>query len=113
MAAELNSSLLVGFRDLCTRVRGAMPDEAAAMKAEHDAIFKEKIPMIEKIVADLRKKTPAGVGDQYFSEFYSNRIGETHDNQKKVEDICPVGEAGEWWQISGVENSADRPSRVG
>ena len=49
----------------------------------------------------------------YFSEFYSNRIGETHDNQKKVEVICPVGEAGEWWHISGAENPADRPSRVG
>ena len=31
----------------------------------------------------------------YFSEYYSNRIGETHDNQKKIEAICPVGEEGE------------------
>ena len=49
----------------------------------------------------------------YFSEYYSNRIGETHDNQKKVEAICPVGNEGEWWHISGAENPADRPSRVG
>ena len=27
----------------------------------------------------------------YFSEYYSNRIGETFNNQKK---ICPVGYAG-------------------
>ena len=48
----------------------------------------------------------------YFSEYYGNRVGETHDNQKKIEEICPVGEAGEWWHIKGTENPADRPTRL-
>ena len=88
VAAELNSSLLVGFRDLCTRVREAMPDEAAALKAEHDAIFKEKIPMVEKIIADLRKRTPVrkGVGDQ---EQQHHR-----DIQGRHGDVAAVRQAG-------------------
>ena len=48
----------------------------------------------------------------YFSEYYGNRVGETHDNQKKIEEICPVGEAGEWWHIRGSNNPADRPTRL-
>ena len=28
------------------------------MKVEHDVVFKEKIPIIEKILGDLRKHTP-------------------------------------------------------
>ena len=48
----------------------------------------------------------------YFSEYYGNRVGETHDNQKKIEEICPVGEAGEWWHIKGTDNPADRPTRL-
>ena len=49
----------------------------------------------------------------YFTDYYSNRIGEIFDNQKKIEDICPVGDAGEGWHIAGAMNLADRPSRVG
>ena len=36
---------------------------------------------------------------------------ETFYNQKKIEEIWPVGDAGEWWHIAGAENPADRPSR--
>ena len=35
-----------------------------------------------------------------------------HDNQKKIEEICPVGDAGEWWHIQGDKNPADRPTRL-
>ena len=49
---------------------------------------------------------------QYFTEYYGNRIGETHDNQKKIEEFCPVGERGEWYHIKGVDNPADRPTRL-
>ena len=48
----------------------------------------------------------------FFSEWFSNRIGETHDNQRKMEDICPVGDGGEWWHISGQLNPADQPTRL-
>ena len=48
----------------------------------------------------------------YFSEYYGNRVGETHDNQKKIEEFCPVGESGEWWHIKGSDNPADRPTRL-
>ena len=48
----------------------------------------------------------------FFSEWFSNRIGETHDNQRKMEDICPVGDRGEWWHISGQLNPADQPTRL-
>ena len=56
-AVELNNHLMTGFRVLCTSLRAAAPAEADAMKLEHDAVFKEKIPILEKILADLRKKT--------------------------------------------------------
>ena len=39
-------------------------------------------------------------------------MGEIHDNQKKVEEHCPVGDAGEWWHIQGDKNPADRPTRL-
>ena len=43
----------------------------------------------------------------YFSEYFGNRIGETFDNQKKIEEICPVGYAGEWYHLPGSENPAE------
>ena len=46
----------------------------------------------------------------YVTEYYSNRVGETFYNQKKIEEICPVGDAGERWHIAGAKNPADRPS---
>ena len=85
-AAELNSFLLIGFRDLCIKVRAAMPDEAAAMKAEHDALFKEKIPMVEKVLADLRRKTPAGNGDQ--------ELQHPRDLQGRHGEVAAVRQAG-------------------
>ena len=48
----------------------------------------------------------------FFTEWFSNRIGETHDNQKRVEDHCKVGNNGEWWHIKGSLNPADQPTRL-
>ena len=48
----------------------------------------------------------------YISEWFSNHIGETHDNQRLIKEICPVGEDGEWWHIAGQDNPADRPTRL-
>ena len=31
----------------------------------------------------------------YFLEYYGNCVGETHKNQQKIKEICPVGVAGE------------------
>ena len=49
----------------------------------------------------------------FFSEYFGNRIGETFENQRKIEEICPVGFKGEWYHLPGAENPADRPSRIG
>ena len=49
----------------------------------------------------------------YFSEYFSNRIGETWDNQKRIQEYCQVGdENGEWYHVPSDSNPADRPSRV-
>ena len=45
----------------------------------------------------------------YFTEWFGNRIGETHDNQAKIEEISPVGE---WYHLASAYNMADRPSRL-
>ena len=29
-----------------------------------------------------------------------------------IEEICPVGEDGEWWHVVGQDNPADRPTRL-
>ena len=48
----------------------------------------------------------------YFNEWFSNRIGSTIDDQKKIEEICPIGAEGEWVHIPGTLNPADRPTRL-
>lgn len=60
-----------------------------------------------EIVLASREKHSA-----FFSEWFSNRIGELHENQRKIEEICPVGYEGEWWHVSSENNPADRPTRL-
>ena len=50
--------------------------------------------------------------EKHFAEWFSNRIGKTHDDMKRVKEMSPVSEDGEWWYISGADNPADRPTRV-
>ena len=60
----------------------------------------------ENVLASRKKRSP------YFSEYYGNCVGETHNNQQKIEEICPLGVAGEWWHIKWAENASDRPTRL-
>ena len=39
-------------------IREVIPESADELKIKHEEVFKEKIPIIEKILGDLRKKTP-------------------------------------------------------
>ena len=39
-------------------------------------------------------------------------MGEILDNQAKMQDICPVGNEGEWYHVSSVDNAADKPTRL-
>ena len=48
---------------------------------------------------------------RFFNEFFSNRVGETWDNQKKIEEICHIGNNGEWHHIPSFPNPADMASR--
>ena len=48
---------------------------------------------------------------RFFNEFFSNRVGETWDNQKKIEEFCPIGSDGEWYHVSSSCNPADVASR--
>ena len=61
-ASELNNYLLTDFWVLGSNLRATLPEEAAIMQTEHEAVFKEKIPIIEKALADLRQKTPRATG---------------------------------------------------
>ena len=47
-----------------------------------------------------------------FGEYFGNRMGEIHDNQAKIEQICPVGENGEWWHTESKNNGADIATRL-
>jgi len=50
----------------------------------------------------------------YFNEYFSNRVGETWDNQKKIEEYCQVGDNDrEWYHVASHLNPADKPSRCG
>ena len=60
----------------------------------------------ENVLASRKKRSP------YFSEYYGNCVGETHNNQQKIKEICPLGVAGEWWHIKWAENASDRPTRL-
>ena len=48
----------------------------------------------------------------YFKEYFSNRIGETFDNVKKMSEVCPVGTQGEWYHVASKDNPADKPTRM-
>ena len=48
----------------------------------------------------------------FFGEYCGNRIGEQFDNQEIIEKIAKVGEAGEWYHVSGKDNAADRATRL-
>ena len=57
-AQELNQVLTVKFRELCVKLRAALPEEAETLKEQHNAEFKVKIPQVEKILTDLRARKP-------------------------------------------------------
>ena len=42
-----------------------------------------------------------------FGEYFGNRIGEAVDCQLKIEQICPVGQSGEWYHTDSKNNAAD------
>ena len=52
------------------------------------------------------EKTSGALG-----EYFGNRCGEILDNQACMQELCPVGEEGEWYHVSSKDNAADRPSR--
>ena len=47
-----------------------------------------------------------------FGEYFGNRVGDIHDNQARIQEYCPVGEEGEWYQVSSSDNAADQPTRM-
>ena len=53
------------------------------------------------------EKTSGALG-----EYFGNRVGEILDNQAKMQEICPVGNEGEWYHVSSDDNAADKPTRV-
>lgn len=48
---------------------------------------------------------------KYFNEYFSNRVGETWDNQRKIEELSPVGTGGEWFHVPSLQNPADKCTR--
>ena len=48
----------------------------------------------------------------YFNEYFSNRIGEIIENEKKITELCPIGMRGEWYHVASKDNPADRPTRT-
>ena len=55
--SELNNNLLNSYRNLCVSIREVLPEKAVELMAEHEGVFKEKIPIIENILGELRKRT--------------------------------------------------------
>ena len=53
------------------------------------------------------EKTSGSLG-----EYFGNRRGEILDNQARMQELCSVGEEGEWYHVSSKDNAADRPSRL-
>ena len=53
------------------------------------------------------EKTSGALG-----EYFGNRVGEILDNQARMQEICPVGDDGEWYHVSSSDNAADRPTRL-
>ena len=53
------------------------------------------------------EKTSGALG-----EYFGNRVGEIHDNQSKIQEICAVGNKGEWWHVPGPHNAADQATRT-
>ena len=47
-----------------------------------------------------------------FREYFGNRVGDIHDNQARIQNYCPVGDNGEWYQVSSSDNAADQPTRL-
>ena len=60
----------------------------------------------ECTLASLEKTSGA------FGEYFGNRVGDIHDNQARIQEYCPVGEEGEWYQVSSSDNAADQPTRM-
>ena len=60
-----------------------------------------------EIVLSSREKETS-----FFNEWYANCIGETFNQQKKIQEIVEVGDHGEWYHISSMDNSADKPTRL-
>ena len=95
-AQELSNALFVKFRKSCSRLRKAMPDEAARLQEELTTVFNKKIPEVEKIIFDLRVKKPAEVGEAVRVEGFSHRSS----------TCCPLTR-GSWscsttrWRITG------------
>ena len=56
--SELNDNLLNSYRNLCVSIREVVPERAVELKAKHEGVFKEKIPIIENILGELRNRTP-------------------------------------------------------
>ena len=53
------------------------------------------------------EKTSGALG-----EYFGNRVGEIFDNQAQMQEMCPVGDSGEWYHVASSDNAADRPTRV-
>ena len=46
-----------------------------------------------------------------FGEYFNNLDGDFHDNQARIQENCPVGIDGEWYQVSSSDNTADQTKR--
>ena len=95
--SELNGAV-VGSRLLLSSLRSLSSSD----------VIPSRVWMIgdsECTLASLEKVNAA------FGEYFGNRIGEIIDTQAKIEQICPVGQNGEWWHTSSHNNAADRATR--
>jgi hypothetical protein len=45
-------------------------------------------------------------------EYFGNHVGTILDNQAKIQAMCNVGLAGEWYHVFSDDNSADQPTRL-
>ena len=45
-------------------------------------------------------------------EYFGNRVNIIRTNQAKIEEMCPVGNDGEWYHTPSAFNAADRPTRT-
>ena len=55
---ELSDLLFVQLREICTNLERVLPQDVDRLKEEHNTLYNQKIPEVEKLKLDLRVKKP-------------------------------------------------------